>query len=247
MSEQMLFETADHEDSLFAGLDVADPWALAAQSGVTLPEIPLDALGGALGGAGESEEDRLPEVTDEDYAPEEWFFFDAIRRHIRAACNKSSSPAIYRTAADWLLTLDVTDHDGFRLDLCCGMLNCRPAVIQARVQHQFYALGRNFESPLDGWKMRFPRSLKLDIENTLSPGLPVKFAELVWQWPGIRADILQNRLESSEFSNILRAMEAEGYIALRNGYVYFITRNFDYMTLRERRMFRWSSVILGEE
>lgn len=241
MSEVNTDFDADLEDSLFV-----DDWALLAAISPDLGRAPDMVLGEQP-----MEEGLQTEHVDiEDFEAPEQFVFALMKQHIRNACNVNTAWPTRQKAADWVFMSRSEDKRGVTFAEACRALGARRSVIQARVQYQLYRAGVPFPEPLNFLCDPLHETMCAELIFTFNSDA-MNIAKIMWQWPGIRADMLVAQvnerlsLNTDQTNDILRKMEMEGYVALKHGFWFFISRNPDTYPLQGRRRFQWSKAFVG--
>lgn len=232
------------------GLSEINSLALDGAGGIDddffVPDSPFDW--DDLGLRAESPPDKyahvyVPEVTEDDYAGEQLVAYLDLRKIVRLAVNVNSKWKQRRKALEWCFIPGASSSSGIDFMTACLALGARPHVIQARIQHQLYSSNIPLPEPLPFLAATFPEALANEVmmaawENGL------KFCRNLWNWPGIPANVMRESLPEmsfDEFRNTADKLEEAGFIALKLGCWFFITRNPERMS---KRSFSWSKSIL---
>lgn len=225
-------------DNLAADLDFnEDDWVI--------PESPFDYA--SIGLKPEKVEryaqSHVPEVTEEDYEGEQLIAFTHLRKIIRSACNINTKWKERRKAIAWCFIPGDQTAAVIDFNTACLALGARPYVIQARLQHQFFAANIPLPEPLPFMACPLPEAFAGEVlmaawENGL------RFCREIWRWPGIRADIMAklmtDEMPFEEFRTAADKLEKSGHIGLRFGCWFFTARNPNRM---KSRSFSWSKSI----
>lgn len=235
------------EDGFEIDLDsLRSPWDLASE----LPALP--AAPDMFADRDSSDFDPRPaiaEVTEDDWAPELQQIFVILKKMIRDAVNVNTKPRPREQALRWLFVPDCPGPHGLDFLDTCGVFSTRPLVLHTRILHQLWIGNIPLREPLPDEAAGLPMTIASEIQIRLgAEALP--FARMIWRWPGIRADELKKQFIFEDAQLMQRAMnnlEANGYVALRMGFWYFISRNFEMMTPAYRRTFSWAQSFIGDE
>lgn len=237
-------EDGSPEDALFG-----DIWELIDAASDGLETAPRDLF------VAEQQRDESSgmdaHIDVEDFEGFEQYLFETMKRAIRAASNVNTVWGTRKHAAEWLFSSRTLNKQGVSFAEACRGLGARKFVIQARVQYQLYRAGVPYLEPID--------FLSDPLAPTMCSELLFRYGEtgmnlgkLMWSWPGIRADILVEQATdrlgfgSEQLERLLRAMEADGYVGLKHGFWFFISRNPDVYTMAGRRRFQWSKAFVGD-
>ena len=235
------------EDGVEIDLDsLRSPWDLASE----LPALP--AAPDMFADRNSSDFDPRPaiaEVTEDDWAPELQQIFVILKKMIRDAVNVNTKPRPREHALRWLFVPDCPGPLGLDFLDTCGVFATRPLVLHTRILHQLWIGNIPLREPLPDEAAGLPMTLASEIQIRMGAEA-LSFARMIWRWPGIRADELKKQFPFEDPLLMQRAMnnlEANGYIALRMGFWYFISRNFEMMTPAYRRTFSWAQSFIGDE
>ena len=135
---------------------------------------------------------------------------------------------------------------GLDFALCCRALGARPHLIQVRALYQLYIRQIIFPKPLPFLATPLPELLACEILYHFGDE-ELDAAKAVWFWPGIRADILLDRLMGKmarpRAQAALERIEERGYVALWSGFWWFTGRNPSMLSPSSRARFKWSDQI----
>ncbi len=225
----------------------ATPWDFVDMLDLeALPERPSDLLAIA-----EDNEDELaiPEVTAEDYDGPERGIYLKLRERIRLACNVNTPSPARMAAAEWIFASNSEDKEGTTFRLACRALGARHIVLQARLQYQLYWAGIPYPEPLPIICDGLPETIASEIAyHAGMDGLDI--AKTAWRWPGIRADILRERLSDipdKQFQRATEKLEETGHLGLKHGCWFMVSRNPEMFAIEGRRRFLWSYSFIGDE
>lgn len=235
--------------SLLEDATFDDPWAMAA----AMPELPR--FDDSLLNEDESSPNYDPrpaiaEVTEDDWDPDLVPIFTVLKKMIRQAVNVNTKPGPREKALRWVFQPNLPGPHGLDFGSACAVFGTRPFVIQARTLHQLWVSNIPLRRPLPDGADSLPMCLQSEIRTRMgSEALPA--ARMIWDWPGIRADILMEQLStpyplSKTLDRVLLNLEENGYIACSTGFWYFTSRNFNTMTPAYRRAFSWGPSFYGE-
>lgn len=224
------------------------PWDFADLLGISLPERPMD-----LGDVLIDEEDRTAvqdaaEVSADDYDGVEQYLFTKIKKRVRSACNVNTQWPQRNAALRWIFESMTEDREGTNFRMACQALGARHIVLQTRLQYQLYRAGVPLPEPLNILSDSLPETVAGEV---LLHGSMVglDLAREVWRWPGIRADLLRERmtdLSIEQFQAKTRALEDSGHLGLKHGCWFFISRNPDIISSQGRRRFSWARSFFGD-
>lgn len=231
------------EDSLFD-----DVWDLIDAASDGLEVAPRDLS------IAEQQRDDSSGIDDyvdvEDFEGFEQYLFETMKQNIRAACNVNTAWSTRKRAAEWVFSSRSVNKKGVSFAEACRALGARRSVLQARVQYQLYRAGVPYPEPIPF--LSDPLSEGLCGELLFRFGeTAMNLGKLLWTWPGIRADVLVTQaterlsIDPDCLDGLLREMEAGGYVALKHGFWFFISRNPDVYTMTGRRRFQWSKAFIG--
>jgi hypothetical protein len=177
-----------------------------------------------------------PKIDEEDYSEEEAEVFIILKNHIKQACNVNTSWKKRKKALDWCFALGEKTPEGLDFSTACMALGARPDVMRARIQHQLYVAGIPLREPLSFWSDPIPDQYESEaIMAAWEDGL--KITTELWKWPGIPIDLLEEKMQSTNFFETLQKLEKVGLVAWRFGCVFLIGRSPDRVNAR---VFSWS-------
>jgi len=186
---------------------------------------------------------HVPEITEEDYAGEQLVAFNYLRKIIRTACNINTKWKDRRKALAWCFIPSDQSIAPIDFNTACIAMGARPYVIQARLQHQFFAANIPMPEPLPFLACSLPEAFAGEVlMSAWEDGL--NFAREIWRWPGIRADIMKKLMDGEmsfdRFRVAAAKLEQSGHIGMRFGCWYFTARSHDRMS---KRSFSWSKSV----
>ena len=190
---------------------------------------------------------ETPEITEEDYLEEEErIAFTSLRDQVRLCCNVNTKPAARDSAVEWVFVPGTLNNLGLDFALCCRALGARPHLIQVRALYQLYIRQIIFPKPLPFLATPLPELLACEILYHFGDE-ELDAAKAVWFWPGIRADILLDRLMRKmarpRAQAALERIEERGYVALWSGFWWLTGRNPSMLSPSSRARFKWSDQI----
>ena len=190
---------------------------------------------------------ETPEVTEEDYMEEEErIAFTSLRDQVRLYCNVNTKPAARDKATEWVFVPGTQNQLGLDFALCCRALGTRQHLIQVRALYQLYIRQIIFSKPLPFLATPLPELLACEILYHFGDE-ELDAAKVVWLWPGIRADILLDRLihkmPRPRAQAAMERLEERGYVALWSGFWWFTGRNPSMLSPSSRARFKWSDQI----
>lgn len=232
------------EDALFG-----DVWDLIDAASDGLETAPRDLF------VAEQQRDETPgidaHIAVEDFEGFEQYLFETMKRAIRAASNVNTVWSTRKRAAEWLFASRTLNKQGVSFSEACRALGGRKFVIQARVQYQLYRAGVPYPEPIAF--LSDPLAPAMCGELLFRYGeIGMNLGKLLWSWPGIRADVLEEQaterlaISASRVGDILLSMEADGYVGLKHGFWFYLSRNPDVYTMAGRRRFQWSKAFVGD-
>lgn len=228
-----------------AGTLPATPWDFADMLDLEeLPERPREVVLSEESSDGAN----APEVTAEDYDGVERVVFEKIKKRVRLACNVNTLWRERILAAEWVFASQTEDKEGVTFRLACRALGARHIVLQTRLQYQLYKAGIPYQEPLPLLSDALPETVASEVLlHAGTDGLDV--ARQVWRWPGIRADVLRDKLSDIPldiFQRVTRRLEDTGHMGLKHACWFMITRNPEMFAAEGRRRFLWSKSFLGD-
>jgi hypothetical protein len=224
----------------------ATPWELGDIFDIDmLPQRPDDPV------MSDEVEDNVhvPEVTGDDYDGVERFIYQRLRDTVRSACNVNTIWKKRKKAIEWIFVQSETDADGGTFHEYCRALGARPIVVQARLQYQLYKAGVPLPESLPFMADALPKTVAMEVLFHTSE-LGVRLARAVWNWPGIRADLLRQSLDDisdRDFKIITERLEETGHLALKHGFWFLTCRNPELIAARNRHQYHWSKSFLGDD
>lgn len=205
---------------------------------------------------GEQDEDRpshtTPSISEGDFLdPRDHATFVNLKRRIRDACNVNSKRDVRVHALEWIFIPNTRDSKGMFFDASCLALGARPDVVRTRTAHQFWKAGVVFTSGLPVALAMRPPDLLMEeiaakIPSKTGRNTSCDIARAAWYWPSIPADTLRQqfaRIDQERYDSILRGLEAEGFVGMTAGRVYFISRNPALLSKAQRERFSFSEKI----
>lgn len=240
--EECATETEETEESLF------DDWDLIEMASAGLDNAPAHS---AVMNEDVAEENALGDCIDiDDFEGPHQYIFANIKQQIRNACNINTTWVNRKRAAYWVFCSRSENSKGISFAESCRALGARRTVIQARVHYQLYRAGVPYQEPLDFLCDPLPEAMMGEMMYQYGQnGLDI--ARIMWHWPGVRADHLLSEIKSrlgipaEDAQQILMRMEQMGYVAIKHGFWFFISRNPDVFTIAGRRRFQWSRAFTG--
>lgn len=232
------------EDALFG-----DVWDLIDAASDGLETAPRDLF------VAEQQRDDTPgidaHIDVDDFEGFEQYLFETMKRAIRAASNVNTVWSTRKRAAEWLFASRTLNKQGVSFSEACRALGARKFVIQARVQYQLYRAGVPYPEPITF--LSDPVAPAMCGELLFRHGeTGMNMGKLLWTWPGIRADVLAEQamehlgVRGDQVADLLQAMESDGYVGLKHGFWFFLSRNPDTYTMSGRRRFQWSKAFVGD-
>jgi hypothetical protein len=191
-----------------------------------------------------------PSIDEGDFLdPAQRFLFKRLKNHIRHACNVNSKANERSRAIDWIFVPSTRDSDSLEFEPVCRALGARPMIVRARVMHQFWKANIMLNEPLPFLASIPPPPLMSEVSSLVGPGLPLEMAREIWYWPSIPGEVLRakfSEVASLAYQAALASLEANGYIAMAFGRIYFISRNPTIMDVRVRNRFTFAGSIYGD-
>jgi hypothetical protein len=191
-----------------------------------------------------------PSISEGDFLdPAQRFLFTQLKAHIRAACNVNSKPAAREKALEWIFVPSTSDKDALEFDPVCVALGGRPGVVRARTMHQLWRANIILNQPLPFLASLPPSSILSEIGALVGPGLAYKMAREIWFWPSIPAEVLRTKFGSAgerDYQAALVSLDANGYIGIAYGRLYFISRNPTILGTTSRGRFQFASSFYGD-
>ncbi len=225
----------------------SSPWALAA----SMPALPKAS--DIFANRDSPDFDPRPaiaEVTQDDWEPELIPIYNVLRQMVRQAVNVNTKPGPRENALRWIFVTDSPGPHGLDFASACGVFAARPLVIQARVLHQLWVSNIPLRKALPEGAAGLPMTLASEIQARLGVEA-LLVARTIWRWPGIRADVLQSQMQMAYtpevLNRVMNNLEVNGYIAMATGFWFFVSRNFETMTVAYRRAFSWGPSFVGDE
>lgn len=170
--------------------------------------------------------------------------FLALKAEISKIINRRTKPEERMRACEWVFIPNLENEDGISMELCCQALQIRPQLIRVRTQYELYKNGVVFDCPLPFLSVKLPEYFALEILGIFTDEIAVTAAEIIWSYPGIRADRLPALLEDSigreALSEMLLAMERRGIISISGGHWFFTGRNPELM--KQSACFHWTKI-----
>lgn len=237
-------------DLMEAGADLSNPWDVAEKQNKLPRHDPNLEMEGVLAEEADARA-ATPEITEDDWDPEIFPIVNVLKRMVRQAVNVNTKPVPREKALRWIFQSDLPGPHGLDFKSACLVLGARPYVVQARAQHQLWISNIPLRRALPDGADTLPHAISTEIRARL--GSEALFAaRTIWDWPGIRADVLQDviwnyYLERKSIDRVMLNLEQNGYVACAAGFWYFISRNFETMTTTYRRRFSWGPSFFGEE
>jgi len=189
---------------------------------------------------------QTQEITEDDFEPEDWPIYRALRAHMRALVSRNTPVPQRASEMRWLMC-PMPDRQGLRFDDACHALMSRPYVVRTRALYQLWRNQIDMAFELPTLFFPLPKGLVYEIEG--HPQMAevagrVAMAKLIWQNPGILAE---NAMEQAMARGILAGSAAlaalidYGYVGqTQQRRLYFITRNPTQMGFRARANFSWA-------
>jgi hypothetical protein len=200
------------------------------------PELITSGWAGRADGMAVSEDD-FEEVEESES-------FIRIKKNIRNACNTNTKPLVRKKAINWIFEPGNEDKNGITFDLCCAALESRGDLLRVRLQHQFFE-SHIISEPLPFMSYSIPNNMMSEIDYLCKKG-SLEIAKLLWENPGIRLDILAEKLnkQPAEIEPLIKSIENTGYAGFWLGHGWFIGKNPSLMSKEERMRFKWSELVI---
>lgn len=195
-----------------------------------------------------------PEITEDDFEPEEWPIYFALRNHMRALVAKNTHSAQRMKHLRWMM-MPIADSKGLQFRDACEALMSRPTVVRTRALYQLWLNEIQIEERLPPLHETLPRFLMDEIGYHPAighiPGV-VAVAKVVWSLPGQPVDLAMAEAVKAgveEPATAFAALEDYGYVGktVSAGRVYFLTRNPSQMTYRVRSNFSWARALVAAD
>lgn len=213
---------------------------------ILVPDSPWEASFGLDEAGGDPVEDDWED--NRPAAPMEIDFDDpvsehllnALRRAARDACNVNSRDEARKKALRWMFVPGAQDREGLDFEHACLALQARPNVFRSRAVLQMWRAGVVLEDPLPIESVPLPSDFESEVMARVGFGLPVDLAHAIWSWPSIMVFDLMQRFEGQDISKALRALDAEGLVAVSQMRLYYVARNPDTLPIHLLRRFSFA-------
>jgi hypothetical protein len=196
--------------------------------------------------AGDVDPRQTQEITEDDFEPEDWPIYRALRAHMRALVSLNTPHPQRASEMRWLMC-PMPDRQGLRFDDACHALMSRPYVVRTRALYQLWRNGIDVAFELPGLYFPLPKGLVYEIDGhpeMFDVAGRVAMAKLIWQHPGI---LVEDAMEQALARSIpaapaaLAALIDYGYVGqTTQRRLYFITRNPSQLGFRARANFSWA-------
>jgi len=195
---------------------------------------------------GETDPRQTQEITEDDFDPEDWPIYRALRTHIRALVSVNTPLQKRLEEMRWLMS-PIPDKDGLHFDDACHALLARPYVVRTRALYQLWlnSIDATFGLPLVHFPL--PKALVYEIEghpHMFKVPDRVPMAKLIWDHPGVHVkDAMKYALDQgiTGAAEALAALIDYGYVGQTQQFrLYFISRNPSQLGFRARANFSWA-------
>jgi len=189
---------------------------------------------------------QTQEITEDDFDPEDWPIYRALRTHIRALVSVNTPLQRRLGEMRWLMS-PMPDKDGLHFDDACHALLARPYVVRTRALYQLWrnSIDATFELPLVHFPL--PKGLVYEIEGhpqMFRVADRVPMAKLLWEHPGILVEDCMRRALNKGMTGAAEALAAlidYGYVGqTQQRRLYFISRNPSQLGIKARSNFSWA-------
>lgn len=187
-----------------------------------------------------------PEVTEEDFDPEDWPIYFRLRVHMRALVARNTKDTIRMAKLRWMM-MPIVDSAGLTFRDACEALQCRPIVIRTRALYQLWLNDIVVEKELPALSEKLPRVLEDEIKMRIDVGHManiVDVAKVCWENPGQPLEAVMSKAIDAGIpapNKAFSALTDVGYVAITpKNRVFFISRNPSELGYRVRNNFSWA-------
>lgn len=187
-----------------------------------------------------------PEVTEEDFDPEDWPIYFTLRSHMRALVARNTKDTIRMAKLRWMM-MPIVDSSGLTFRDACEALQCRPIVIRTRALYQLWLNDIAVDKELPSLSEKLPRVLEDEIKMRMDIGHLQHVAEVAkvcWELPGQPLEHVMSKAIEAGIPKPTKAFASltdVGYVALTpQNRVYFISRNPSELGYKVRNNFSWA-------
>lgn len=255
-----------NEDFNESELNAAFAQSLASTKG-TFVEHGIDGSDFWLEGASEDRERATHD--EDDFEPEDWAIFYALRDHMRLLTSATTRPGARMKHLRWMM-MPIADSQGLTFTDACHALQSRLMVVRTRAFYQLWRKRIALDLPKDGLTMCAPLPPMLAQEIGMHPAIGhikgVKImAKTAWEFPSVSLDtLLAKSIDRGveQAAKIFDLLCEYGYLARfsvdiegQGGdhdadllpRVYFTGRNPTLLNGRRRNNFSWALSFVGDE
>ncbi|HEX7324332.1 MAG TPA: hypothetical protein VF292_03120 [Rhodanobacteraceae bacterium] len=200
----------------------------------------------------EEPDSLTPEIVGNDFdSRAQRYLFHYLNRRVHEACNVDVPIRTRAAALEWCFVPGKRGEDkaGVEFDATCYALGCRPFVLRARIQHQFWRSGVVLSGPLPFAAVPLPESIGSEIEARVGIDLPRRIVAAAWAYPSIPGEVLRAKFASVDavkYRGWVDALMGAGYLGIATARAYCITRNPGEMSFTKRSAFSFSGSLHGE-
>lgn len=187
-----------------------------------------------------------PEVTEEDFDPEDWPIYFTLRSHMRALVARNTKDTIRMAKLRWMM-MPIVDSSGLTFRDACEALQCRPIVIRTRALYQLWLNDIAVDKELPALSEKLPRVLEDEIKMRMDIGHLAGItdvAKVCWELPGQQLEKVMSKAIEAGIQKPTKAFSSltdVGYVALTpSNRVYFISRNPSELGYKLRNNFSWA-------
>lgn len=183
---------------------------------------------------------------EEDFSEDEWRLILAIRKICLSSIEAGTPLSTMAKNMEWMFVRGTEEpKTGVSFHLACQMLRARPWVVQALVQHIWFA--RNILPPAMPF-LADPLPEALQSEAILYGwGEGASILAALWMRPGIYSNELQQsvlQMNSKPYETALASLIERGLIGNKLGRLYCISRPVEFR--RTGQQVSWSASFIGD-